>query len=125
MRKHNIGRISILVIIINIILVLIYLADRNEITSLFNKDSGNLKMQMEVLKDENIDGEYLTMFENYLSDKKYGREELEVINNTKWYFTSDQNKTDSFDISADTVTIYCDDDFVDNLDKALNEIIDF
>ena len=125
MRKHNIGRISILVIIINIILVLIYLADRNEITSLFNKDSGNLKMQMEVLKDENIDGEYLTMFENYLSDKKYGREELEVINNTKWYFTSDLNKTDSFDISADTVTIYCDEDFVDNLDKALNEIIDF
>lgn len=128
MRKHNIGRISAFIIFLNIIFVLIYLADKNGV-SLQNRTETTeveevVQADMQITMDETVDGEYVTMLENIISDKKYSNEELSAVKAYSWYLTDNINNSSNYIISDDEIVIYAaDDNFVTYVNDVLSHII--
>ena len=123
MKRKNIGRISMLVIFLNLIFIVVYLVGKNDTS--FNTTDGNISTKMVVLKDETVDGDKVTAFENLVKEHKYGKEELLKINSYTWYFTDNIAKTDCFVIDEDikqiTVFTVCD-EYNDYIEKALKSI---
>ena len=123
MKRKNIGRISMLVIFLNLIFIVVYLVSKNDTS--FNTTDGNISTKMVVLKDETVDGDKVTAFENLVKEHKYGKEELLKINSYTWYFTDNIAKTDCFVIDEDikqiTVFTVCD-EYNDYIEKALKSI---
>lgn len=129
MKRHNIGRISAFIIFLNIIFVLIYLADKNGI-SLQNRTETEVEevvqADMQITMDETVDGEYITMLENIISDKKYSNEELATVKAYSWYLTDNINNLNNsnYTISDDEIVIYAaDDNFVNYVNDVLSHII--
>lgn len=129
MKKHNIGRISAFIVLLNIIFALIYLADKNGI-SLQNRTETEVEevvqSDMQITMDETVDGEYITMLENIISDKKYSNEELAAVKAYSWYLTDNINNLNNsnYTISDDEIVIYAaDDNFVNYVNDVLSHII--
>lgn len=128
MRKHNIGRISAFIIFLNIIFVLIYLADKNGVSLQNSIETTEVEevvqADMQITMDETVDGEYITMLENIISDKKYSNEELAAIKAYSWYLTDNINNSNNYIISDDEIVIYAaDDNFVTYVNDVLSHII--
>lgn len=128
MRKHNIGRISEFVIFLNIIFVLIYLADKNGVSLQNSTETTEVEevvqADMQITMDETVDGEYVTMLENIISDKKYSNEELSAVKAYSWYLTDNINNSSNYIISDDEIVIYAaDDNFVTYVNDVLSHII--
>lgn len=128
MRKHNIGRISVVIIFLNIIFVLIYLADKNGVSLQNSTETTEVEevvqADMQITMDETVDGEYITMLENIISDKKYSNEELAAIKAYSWYLTDNINNSNNYIISDDEIVIYAaDDNFVNYVNDVLSHII--
>lgn len=128
MRKHNIGRISVVIIFLNIIFVLIYLADKNGVSLQNSTETTEVEevvqADMQITMDETVDGEYVTMLENIISDKKYSNEELAAIKAYSWYLTDNINNSNNYIISDDEIVIYAaDDNFVTYVNDVLSHII--
>lgn len=126
MKRKNIGRISMLIVFLNLIFIVVYLVGKNDTN--FDTTDGNISTKMVVLKDETVDGDKITIFENIVKDHKYGKEELSKINSYTWYFTDNISKTDSFVIDEDikqvTVFTVCEEynDCIENALKSITEI---
>lgn len=128
MRKHNIGRISVVIIFLNIIFVLIYLADKNGVSLQNSTETTEVEevvqADMQITMDETVDGEYITMLENIISDKKYSNEELAAVKAYSWYLTDNINNSSNYIISDDEIVIYAaDDNFVTYVNDVLSHII--
>lgn len=127
MRKHNIGRISIVVILLNIIFVAVYLADKND-AAFWNTTSETeveevIQTEMMISMDETVDGMYITMLENIISDQKYSKENLFAIRSYEWYLTDNIVNTENYLIAEKEVMIYAaDDNFQTYVYEILNEI---
>lgn len=128
MRKHNIGRISAFIIFLNIIFALIYLADKNGVSLQNSTETTEVEevvqADMQITMDETVDGEYITMLENIISDKKYSNEELAAVKAYSWYLTDNINNSSNYIISDDEIVIYAaDDNFVNYVNDVLSHII--
>lgn len=128
MRKHNIGRISAFIIFLNIIFGLIYLADKNGVSLQNSTETTEVEevvqADMQITMDETVDGEYITMLENIISDKKYSNEELAAVKAYSWYLTDNINNSSNYIISDDEIVIYAaDDNFVNYVNDVLSHII--
>lgn len=128
MRRHNIGRISAFIIFLNIIFVLIYLADKNGVSLQNSTETTEVEevvqADMQITMDETVDGEYITMLENIISDKKYSNEELSAVKAYSWYLTDNINNSNNYIISDDEIVIYAaDDNFVTYVNDVLSHII--
>ena len=131
-RRHNIGRISILIILVNVIFGLIYFADKNDM-GLSNHAEVETEVQeivekqsMQIFTDATVDGEYITMLENIISDQRYAKEELAVISSYEWYLTDNLNIAgqDMYFINDDKIVIFAaDDNFVSYVNGILSEIV--
>ena len=126
MRKHNIGRISIVIIALNIIFGLVYLADRND-TSFWTTQTEQeevIKTDMVITLDTTVNGEYVTMLENIISDQKYNKEALSVVSSYEWYLTDNITNTENYAINDSQIIIYAaDDNYVAYVNEILNTII--
>ena len=126
MRKHNIGRISIVIIALNIIFGLVYLADRND-TSFWTTQTEQeevIKTDMVITLDTTVNGEYVTMLENIISDQKYNKEALSIVSSYEWYLTDNITNTENYAINDRQIIIYAaDDNYVAYVNKILNTII--
>lgn len=126
MRKHNIGRISIVIIALNIIFGLVYLADRND-TSFWTTQTEQeevIKTDMVITLDTTVNGEYVTMLENIISDQKYNKEALSIVNSYEWYLTDNISNTENYAINDSQIIIYAaDDNYVAYVNEILNTII--
>lgn len=131
MKRHNIGRISAFIVLLNVIFALIYLADKNGI-SLQNRTETEVEevvqANMQITMDETVDGEYITMLENIISDKKYSNEELAAVKAYSWYLTDNinnlNNSNSNYTISDDEIVIYAaNDNFVNYVNDVLSHII--
>lgn len=130
MRRHNIGRISAFIIFLNIIFGLIYLADKNGVSLQNSTETTEVEevvqADMQITMDETVDGEYITMLENIISDKKYSNEELAAVKAYSWYLTDNINNLNNsnYAISNDEIVIYAaDDNFVNYVNDVLSHII--
>lgn len=128
MRRHNIGRISAFIIFLNIIFCLIYLADKNGVSLQNSTETTEVEevvqADMQITMDETVDGEYITMLENIISDKKYSNEELAAVKAYSWYLTDNINNSSNYIISDDEIVIYAaDDNFVNYVNDVLSHII--
>ena len=126
MRKHNIGRISIILIFLNIIFLLVYLADKNDVSfqnEQVTEGETVVQTEMVIYMDETVDGEYLTILENLISNQKYDKEALSVVRSYEWYLTDNIVNTTSYTITDNKITIYTADDvFCDYVNTVLDEL---
>ena len=128
MRRHNIGRISAFIIFLNIIFVLMYLADKNGVSLQNSTETTEVEevvqADMQITMDETVGGEYITMLENIISDKKYSNEELAAVKAYSWYLTDNINNSSNYIISDDEIVIYAaDDNFINYVNDVLSHII--
>lgn len=132
MRKHNIGRISVLVIFLNAIFLLVYLADKNGVglQSETTQQVVEEEVQTELIiyMDETVGGEYVTMLENIISDQKqsFSEEDLSIIRSYEWYLTDNINiaSAERYFIKDGEIVIFAaDDDFVTYINAALKIIL--
>ena len=129
MRRHNIGRISAFIIFLNIIFGLIYLADKNGVSLQNSTETTEVEevvqADMQITMDETVDGEYITMLENIISDKKYSNEELAAVKAYSWYLTDNINNLNNsnYTISDEIVIYAADDNFVNYVNDVLSHII--
>ena len=126
MRKHNIGRISIIVIALNVIFLLVYMSEKNNPTvqTTQTQQEEVVQKSMVIYTDETVDGAYTTSFENMITDKKYSDEEIKVLQSYEFYLTDLITNTDSFIIKDHEVIIYAaDDNFATNVNLVLEKIL--
>lgn len=125
MRRHNIGRISILIIALNIIFLLIYMANKND-TQPQNVQTKQetVTEQTTIYADETVDGSYITAFENIIADNRYSKEDIAIIKSYQFYLTDIITNTQDIKISDGEVMIYAaDDHFVSYVNKAFKQIL--
>lgn len=126
MRKHNIGRISIIVIVLNVIFLLVYMSEKNNPTvqTTQTQQEEVVQKSMVIYTDETVDGAYTTSFENMITDKKYSDDEIKVLQSYEFYLTDIITNTDSFIIKDREVIIYAaDNSFPTNVNLALEKIL--
>ena len=125
MRKHNIGRISIVIIALNVIFLLVYMADRNDTKpQTVQTKQETVTEQTTIYADETVDGSYVTTFENIISDHAYSKEEIAIIKSYEFYLTDIITNTDGVKITGNEVMIYAaDDQFASYVNKSLNYIL--
>ena len=131
-RRHNVGRIPILIILANVIFGLIYFANNNDI---FPSNTVEVeteieeiveKQSMQIFTDITVDGEYVTILENIISDQRYAKEELAVISSYGWYLTDNLNVAgqDMYSINDSEIVIFAaDDNFINYVNDILSEIV--
>ena len=121
MRKRNIGRLSVIVIVLNIIFVLVYLADRNDTNFLTENDT--VRTEMTVTMDETVDTSYVILLESIIAENKYSKDELSNIRSYNWYLTDDETITNRYLIVDDNITIYTNaTDYKNNVIEIINDI---
>lgn len=126
MRKHNIGRISIIVIVLNVIFLLVYMSEKNNPNPQMTQTQQEeiVQTSMVIYSDETVDGAYTTSFENIVTDKKYSDEEIRILQSYEFYLTDLIANTDSFIIKDHEVIIYAaDDNFATNVNLVLEKIL--
>lgn len=126
MRKHNIGRISIIVIVLNVIFLLVYMSEKNNPNPQTTQTQQEeiVQTSMVIYTDETVDGAYTTSFENIVADKKYSDEEIKLLQSYEFYLTDLITNTDSFIIKDHEVIIYAaDDNFYTYINEALEKIL--
>lgn len=127
MRKHNIGRISIIVIVLNVIFLLVYMSEKNNPNPQTTQTQQEeiVQTSMVIYTDETVDGTYTTSFENIVTDKKYSDEEIRVLQSYEFYLTDLITNTDSFIIDDHEVIIYAADEknFSTYVNEALQNIL--
>jgi hypothetical protein len=108
----------------------VYLADKNEVPFQNEADATEIEeitqSSMVIYTDETIDGEYVTMLENIISDKKYSNESLSAIKAYEWYLTDNINNVnaDKYFIEDGEIVIFAaDDSFIAYVNEVLSEII--
>ena len=125
MRRHNIGRISIVIIVLNVIFLLIYITSKNDTQpqSVQTKQE-TVTEQTTIYTDETVDGAYITAFENIIADHKYSKEEIAIIQSYQFYLTDIITNTNDVTITGNEVMIYAaDDQFTSYVNKSLNYIL--
>lgn len=129
-RARNIGRISILIVILNVIFGLVYLADKNgagfqtEPTQQVVEEE--VRTEMVIFADATVDGEYITMLENIISDQRYTKEDLSTVRSYEWYLTDNLNiaGADKHFIKDGEIVIFAaDDNFVTYVNDILSEVV--
>lgn len=130
MRRKNIGRISALIIILNAIFLLVYLADKNgagfqtEPTQQIVEEE--VRTSMLIYTDETVGGEYITMLENIISDQRYTKEDLSTVRSYEWYLTDNLNIAGAdrhFIKDGEIVIFAADDNFITYVNDILSEIV--
>lgn len=123
MRKHNIGRISIIVIVLNVIFLLVYMSEKNNPNPQMTQTQQEeiVQTSMVIYSDETVDGAYTTSFENIVTDKKYSDEEIRILQSYEFYLTDLIANTDSFIINDHEVIIYAADE--KNFSTYVNEVL--
>lgn len=120
MRKHNIGRISFLVILLNVILVSVYLVAKNDTS--FTDDGKQIQTSMVIYKDETVPGDKVTMLENIIADKQYDQIALKTISEYQWYLTDNVATTNSYILDEEHITLYTGTEFQENVNTVLQQI---
>lgn len=131
MKKHNIGRISMLIVLLNVIFGLIYLADKNGVGLSNSTSDGTTqevveKQQMQIFADTTVDGEYITMLENIISDQKFSKDDIAIVMSYEWYLTDNINiaGADRYFIKDGEIVIFAaDDNFITYVNDVLSEIV--
>lgn len=131
-RARNIGRISALILFLNAIFLLVYLADKNDVglksepTQQVEVVEEEVQTEMIIYMDETVDGEYVTMLENIISDQKFKNEDISTVRSYEWYLTDNINiaGADRYFIKDNEIVIFAaDDDFVTYVKDILDVII--
>ena len=78
---------------------------------------------MVIMRDETVDGDYVQMLENLISEKKYDKEDLLTVKSYEWYLTDNLVVTDDYVIEDNEVSIYCGEDFKNSVEDVLADIV--
>lgn len=128
-RKHNIGRISIIIVALNVIFLLTYMAEKNELEVQKTQSQQKIeevveKKSMLIYEDETVDGSYAETLENIITSKKYDEEEIQKIMLYEFYLTDIVTNTKSVTISDNEVMIYAADQYFPKyVEEALTKIL--
>jgi hypothetical protein len=126
-RKRNVGRISALILLVNVIFVLVFLTDKNSTdyqTTVIDSEGEVIAAEMVIFMDETVDGEYVTMLENIISDQKYDKEALSIVRSYEWYLTDNIVNAETYLVEDNKITIYAaDDDFVTYVREVLDSVV--
>lgn len=123
-KKKKIGRISFIVILINLVLLLIYFANSG-VKQAENENAATESIsELTVLKDESVNDNAIRAFENIVTLSDYDEDNLAKIHSYNWYFTDNISYTDNFIINGNDITVYVgDDDYAVRLYDVLSEAI--
>lgn len=129
MRKRNVGRISFFVILINIVLLFMYMADKNDenFTQVTEDNKTYSYTEVQILRDETVDESYVKLLETIVNAHNYSKSELSLIRNTTWYLTDSKAGEELIgdcSLDGEKATIYITDEnsFCVSVESILEEI---
>lgn len=111
MKKHNVGRISAIIVILNVLFLLIYLTDRNggtEPETVITVSEEEIIKDIQILKDETVSDDYIQLLSDVIKSHYFNASELASINTYEWYITDNPNNTTTFEILDDCITVFAD-----------------
>lgn len=109
MRKHNIGRISIIILAVNFILIAIALVAGYRVDE-----------PVQITRDASVDEAYYNVFEDMVMNMDLSNSEVKKFRSYDWYLTDIPENTTSYKVSGDDVMIYAaDENFIKYADNAV------
>ena len=115
MLKKNKGKISFIILFINILLIL-YFANNYENTK-------STTIALNISKDVTVSDTVIADFQNTINSHNYNNDDLQIIENYNWYFTTTSN-LNNFSIEGDKITINANNkDIGPTTNQILNKII--
>ena len=135
-KQHNKGRIPVIIILINLILVSIFLCARYDVidklkrhdityNSTADTETEKLTASLDVQADNNLSDtdktEYVTSVEDTIESRGY--DAIATAQDYTWYLDTELLDDGVFDIVDGEIHILCNDDIVDTVDAALDQIL--
>ncbi len=113
MRKKNVGRISALILILNILFFSVYITEAEK----KKEEDKKTYMELTVFRDEGVNPLYARWLLDEMGQQDLTKEEAELLKEKSWYVTSDEGKTKNYLISKEEVFLYAGDKekFLENL----------
>ena len=129
-RKNNIGKISLFIIIINLLFLSVYLVGKKEehdaeVEANLKATESAITLSLTILRDESVDESFADRLQGDINDMGLNATQLKAVNSYAFYITHKEDVTTSYLIDEGNrrIAVLNNDSFDKNVKDAVEEYL--